>query len=183
MGYNIENFVWKWARERRACAFKHWGLNSPRSIPAAKLNLKNGLKSRRALEKQQDLAGAPEVYDKLTDPATILLTTLWILHLITTQSLSSDGWFTLAVGALGMIQNTIAAGTRRTPAALGLPLDEINSVTEEKVFPTLQKADSFEPGVGLALLDVFFPGGLWEDEEMWRETRKKEIALMKAKIN
>ncbi|KAJ6581907.1 hypothetical protein B0H19DRAFT_520487 [Mycena capillaripes] len=130
----------------------------------------------------EDLAGAPEGHEKLTRAATIMLATLWILHLIAARSLSSDGWYILAVGALGMIQNTIAADAKRSPSALGLPVEETTSVTEKTVFRTLQEADNFEPGVGLALLDVFFPGRLRDAEEVWREARKKEVREMKDKI-
>ncbi|KZT05695.1 uncharacterized protein LAESUDRAFT_726621 [Laetiporus sulphureus 93-53] len=133
--------------------------------------------------KLEDLAAAREVHSRVTAPATFVLAALWIVHLITTESLNSSAWYSLAVGGLGMLQNVIAAGARREAGALGFHLEKGPVVHEKNVFGTLKKveemADDKESavdmgrGVGLSLIPIFFPGGLREDEEKWVKERTK----------
>ncbi|PCH39065.1 hypothetical protein WOLCODRAFT_141087 [Wolfiporia cocos MD-104 SS10] len=111
----------------------------------------------------------PDVKSRATTVATIMLAALWVVHLITVESLSSDAWYSVAIGALGMLQNIIAAGAKRSPSAFGFHWEMVEIVSKPKVFKTLQEAEKIKPGVGLALLPVFFPGELRNDEMRWKE--------------
>ncbi|KAJ6594583.1 hypothetical protein B0H19DRAFT_850245, partial [Mycena capillaripes] len=131
--------------------------------------------------KLEDLANGRIVPSRLTGAASVLLGFGWIAHLMTVQGVENDGWYLLAIGGVGMLQNIVSAGARRKPSALGFHLEpwmvsngkhEISS--EEKVFLALQDAEEVEPYVGLALLDTFFPGGLRKNEEDWRNKKREQ---------
>ncbi|PCH39062.1 hypothetical protein WOLCODRAFT_146847 [Wolfiporia cocos MD-104 SS10] len=116
----------------------------------------------------------PDVKSRATTVATIVLAVLWVVHLITVESLSSDAWYSVAIGALGMLQNTIAAGAKWSPSAFGFHWEMVEIVSKPKVFKTLQEAEKIKPGVGLALLPVFFPGELRNDEMRWKEEKLRQ---------
>ncbi|KAF5378780.1 hypothetical protein D9615_006933 [Tricholomella constricta] len=126
-----------------------------------------------------DLASGREVHSVTTVPMIFLLAVLWLVHLFTVQGIKSDSWYLLAVGAVGMLQNAIASGARRTPGALGFHLDPEEEIHDKKVFVALQKAEEKEKKVGLALVDTFFPGGLRPSEEKWRQDIKARYAAEK----
>ncbi|KAG5645677.1 hypothetical protein DXG03_005515 [Asterophora parasitica] len=113
------------------------------------------------------------VHSASTIPATALLFVLWLGHLVafTMQGMKSGTWYFLAIMAVGMIglfQNAVASGVRRRPGALGFHLDKVDEIHDEKVYVALQKAEDKEKKVGLALVDVFFTGGLNPSEGAWR---------------
>lgn len=116
----------------------------------------------------------------LTSVATVVLAVLWIIHLITVQALNTDSWVSLAIGSLGMIQNAIAAGAKRSPAALGFHLRRAreHTIYNKKSFKALKEAEAVEPYVGLSLLPIFFPGDLRPDEIAWRDGRKAYLASL-----
>ncbi|OCH92342.1 hypothetical protein OBBRIDRAFT_824745 [Obba rivulosa] len=89
------------------------------------------------------------------------------------RGLEADAWYSLAVGALGMIQNVVAAGAKRSPSALRFHLDSLGYVYDMKVFDALKKAEEREPNVGISLISTFFPGGLLPDEEEWKNANEK----------
>jgi hypothetical protein len=126
----------------------------------------------------EDLASGREAPQPYTIPVMFVMAALWIAHLITTQSLSDNAWFSLAIGALGMTQNLIAAGARRKPGALGVHLrEEGPPVHDMKVFKALKAAEARVPGVGFALVSVFFPAGLRkEEEEELKQVGEEQIA-------
>lgn len=128
--------------------------------------------------KLEDLAAGRLTPSLWTSIAAVGLALLWIVHLITVQGLQTDSWFSLGIGALGMVQNAVAAGAKRSAGALGFHLrrDDTKSFYADKVFKALQKAEGIEPHVGLALIPVFFPGGLRADEIAWRDERKTSLA-------
>ncbi|KAF7796993.1 hypothetical protein EIP86_008182 [Pleurotus ostreatoroseus] len=128
--------------------------------------------------KLEDLAAGRHNPSVWTSVAVIALAILWIVHLITVQGLTNDSWFSLAIGALGMVQNAVAAGAKRSCGALGFHLqrDDKRSFSAEKVFKALQIAEDTEPHVGLSLLPLFFPGQLRSDELIWRDARKAQLA-------
>ncbi|KAI0919625.1 hypothetical protein AcV5_001639 [Taiwanofungus camphoratus] len=132
--------------------------------------------------KLEDLAVAREVRSRMTVFATLALVVLWLVHLLTAESLSTDAWYSLAVGALGMAQNAVAAGVRRSPGALGFHLEDKIVVYDKKVFKALVRAEDLEPHVGLELLPVFFPGGLRADEELWRQEKVAQYAKEKEMV-
>lgn len=122
----------------------------------------------------EDLAAERDVRSQCTIIFTSLLAVLWIVHLLVVASLQNDAWYLLAVGALGMTQNVVAAGARRSPGALGIHLEKGEVVHKEKVFLTLQAAEARQQHVGLSLLPIFFPGGLRKEEEDWRQSKLAE---------
>ncbi|EMD36095.1 hypothetical protein CERSUDRAFT_138853 [Gelatoporia subvermispora B] len=115
-----------------------------------------------------DLATGREARSILTVWATFVLFALWIVLLLTVEGLTGDAWYSLLLGALGMMQNVVAAGAERTPGALGFHLEKTADVYEEKVFKALQKAEDVESGTGIYLIPIFFTGGLRPHEEQWR---------------
>jgi hypothetical protein len=115
-----------------------------------------------------DLATGREVLDRRTVPATFILAFLWLVHLFCMTGVESNSWFSLLIGALGMLQNALASGARRHPSALGLHLDLVQTIHDLKVFKALQQVEEAESGVGVLLTDVYFPGGLRPEEELWK---------------
>ncbi len=93
--------------------------------------------------------------------ASATLATCWIMLLIAIGGLAHDTWFLLGVGGIGMFHNVWVAGRERTTAAHGIPLDTDAPVLvndrEGNVMDGLKLAEQKEPGLGLALLKVFFP--------------------------
>ncbi|PCH39033.1 hypothetical protein WOLCODRAFT_46740, partial [Wolfiporia cocos MD-104 SS10] len=127
--------------------------------------------------KLEDIAAARDKPSPVTVPATFALAVLWIVHLLTVEAVETDAWYILCIGAMGMAQNAVAAGVKRHPGALGFHFEpgrekvvrDTTSESKPKVFKALQAAEEVEPGVGLALLPIFFPGELREKEEKWRK--------------
>ncbi|GBE85927.1 hypothetical protein BKA93DRAFT_830681 [Sparassis latifolia] len=133
--------------------------------------------------KLEDLAAGREVHGwaaKVTLYASFVLAGLWIVHLITVKSLAEDAWYSLLVGAIGMLQNALAAGARRSPEAMGFHLEDVGVAYDPKVFKALVKAEEIESQTGLCLLPIFFPGGLHKHEEAWRDERLAQYAKEKA---
>jgi hypothetical protein len=131
--------------------------------------------------KMSDLAAGREVKEKTTVPATLTLATLWLIHLFCIGGIENNMWYPLIVGALGMLQNALAAGARRRPGALGIHLEEVHKVQNDKVFKALVEAEEVEKRVGIMLTDVFFPGGLRPDEEAWKQAKLAQYAMEKKK--
>jgi hypothetical protein len=131
--------------------------------------------------KMSDLAAGREVKEKTTVPATLILATLWLIHLFCIGGIENNMWYPLIVGALGMLQNALAAGARRRPGALGIHLEEVHKVQNDKVFKALEEAEEVEKRVGILLTDVFFPGGLRPDEEAWKQAKLAQYAMEKKK--
>ena len=110
---------------------------------------------------------------------TAVLAACWIVLLIAIGGLEQDTWFLLGVGGIGMFHNVWVAGHARTTAAHGIPLDIENAkcLTDpnKSVMKGLMKAEKTEPGVGLALLKVYFPGRLTPDEDKWWAKKTKRF--------
>ena len=103
-----------------------------------------------------------------------LLTIFCILRLfllIVVAGLKQDAWYLLAIGSMGMAQNVVAASARRTPAAHGLPLEEVDIIEGPKVMGVLKDLEVRYPGTGPSLVGIFFPGSLRDDEERWWKAR------------
>jgi hypothetical protein len=131
--------------------------------------------------KMSDLAAGREVKEKTTVPATFLLAMLWLIHLFCMGGVARDSWYPLIIGALGMLQNALASGARRRPGALGIHLEEVRIVHNDKVFKALKEAEEVEKRVGIMLTDVFFPGGLRPEEEKWKQDKLAQYAMEKQK--
>lgn len=139
------------------------------------------IKSEGCGHNLEDLAGGRITPSPCTTYATVVLAFLWIVHLMTVQGVEHDGWYLLAIGGIGMVQNVISAGVRRSAGALGFHMKEYKSCHEEKVFDTLKAAEEEERWAGLRLLDVFFPGGLRPDEKKWADDREADNKRKDAK--
>ncbi|KAF7796992.1 hypothetical protein EIP86_008181 [Pleurotus ostreatoroseus] len=124
----------------------------------------------------EDLAAGGPQPSAWTSVAVIAFAVLWFVHLITAQGLTTGPWFFLAIGALGMIQNAIAAGAKRSCGALGFHLERKHLIRARKIFTVLQIAEEREPFVGLSLLPIYFPGGLLPEEIAWRNDRMAQLA-------
>lgn len=144
------------------------------------------IKSVKCGLKLEDLAAGRIVPSRLTSVAAFVMAMMWIVHLMTVQSVNNDGWYLLAIGGVGMLQNVISAGARRTPSALGFHLEDWkidpktgNKLTSPKVVLALRAAEEVERRLGLVLVDVFFPGGLREEDEKWRQDKLTRYKLEK----
>ncbi|KAJ7508997.1 hypothetical protein B0H11DRAFT_2270539 [Mycena galericulata] len=123
-----------------------------------------------------DMASGLEVKDRTTIPATLALAVLWLIHLFCTSALETHTWYSLFIGAIGMLQNALASGARRHPSALGIHLEKVNEVQSDKVFQALVKAEEVEKNVGLLLTDIYFPGGLRPEEDAWKRAKLEQHA-------
>jgi hypothetical protein len=92
--------------------------------------------------------------------------------LICVGGLKEDTWWLLAIGAIGMVQNVMAASAPRPASAHGLHLEEIERFEGEKVMKVLQDVEENDHKVGASLLPTFFPGELREDEVIWWNKHK-----------
>ncbi|KAI0324850.1 hypothetical protein GY45DRAFT_1331093 [Cubamyces sp. BRFM 1775] len=135
----------------------------------------------------EDLAGGRDKRQWTTSVMSALLSILWIVLLLTVEGLDGDAWYLLAVGGLGMVQNVVAAGAQRSASALGFhfePLDERRDVVRgDKVMKTLKEAEKRQPGVGLAMLKIFFPGELRPEEQQYWDKKRVEKAAMDMAAN
>ena len=103
-----------------------------------------------------------------TRVALIGLAFLWIMLLITAAGIEADTWFLLAVGGVGILQNVVVAGARRTPAAFGIPLSFDGVIGRTRVMDTLFAVEERYKGVGKSMVDTYFPGGHLREAEKAR---------------
>lgn len=84
----------------------------------------------------------------------------------------------LTLGLIGMVHNLVVAGIPRDPSALGIHLDQIDTIKDVTVSQVLRKTEDRYPLVGSSLVPVFFPGGMrirQEEKEFWaRASRNRE---------
>lgn len=124
----------------------------------------------------EDLASGQGNIDASTDILTratlLILSTLWVLLLITAAGIQSNTWFLLAVGGIGIVQNVFVAGWSRRPENFGIPLDYVNVFGQKKVMDTLLDVEKSYPGLGQSMRDEFFPGKLHPEEvKMWERVQ------------
>lgn len=111
--------------------------------------------------------GYPAAY-LVTQLSCLVLATAWIFFLIAVSGLTQNQWYLMAVGSIGMLQNVVAAGSRRSSAAHGINLREIETFERMKAMDTLMDLEEAYPKCGKALLSEYFPGGgLRKAEEDW----------------
>lgn len=119
----------------------------------------------------EDLANARTTRAPGTVWIVSVLCIAQILLVLVMSSLTDHAWFLLVIGALGTVQNAVAAGVHRDLGTTGLHLEQQGEpVSDMKVMKALQRTEEQEQYVGISLLPVFFPGGLRVDEEEWRVT-------------
>ncbi|KAI6028818.1 hypothetical protein F5J12DRAFT_780354 [Pisolithus orientalis] len=83
-------------------------------------------------------------------------------------------WFLMLVGGIGMMHNVMVAGLPRTPEAFGVPLVFEECILDRKVMQTLMKVEERHPRLGASMLQTFFPGKLYPDEEAFWERKAQE---------
>lgn len=121
----------------------------------------------------EDLATSEGSPDSLTEAWSLASLCLWIALLISVSGIKSNTWYLVAVGAIGIIQNIYVAGAKRSPEALGIHLEHIQSCVRHKVMGALMEAEiacqrySTRRGIGKSLLDIYFPRDIWETERQW----------------
>ncbi|RDB28073.1 hypothetical protein Hypma_001366 [Hypsizygus marmoreus] len=119
-----------------------------------------------------DLASGRVILAWGTREVIAVLALLWLALLVTVSGLRKDTWYFMGIGLLGMMQNVTAAGASRSPEDFGMPIQFYEEFSSPKVMKTLQSTEIRYPGVGAALLPVFFPGVLRKDEHIWWSAMK-----------
>jgi hypothetical protein len=130
---------------------------------------------RRGADASSTIFGLPKSF-LLTQAACLLLAALWIVFLITVTSIKQNAWYLLCVGSLGMVQNAVTAGARRSIGTSGIHLEKIEEFKREKVMHALMDLESAYLKVGKPLVHEFFPseGGLRPNEIKWWKGEKKD---------
>jgi hypothetical protein len=126
-----------------------------------------------------DLAIGRVILGKGTRSIIALLAVLWLALLCTVPAVKDDTWYLMGIGLFGMIQNVAAAGATRAPEDFNIPLEFCGEFSEHSVMATLQKLEIEYPGVGAALLRVFFPFELRPHEVEWWDKTKETKANRK----
>lgn len=121
----------------------------------------------------EDLASSDAVPRRLTSIWFTITLVLWTAMLITVSGIESGTWYLLAIGAVGMIQNTIVAGAPRKPHSFGMPLDYETYCLKWKVMGALMQTElefarryAIE-GVGRSLIATFFSDKIRDTEQAW----------------
>jgi len=175
----ITGLLPQWKKEKWACR--------PESRDSYVLTRGNGaqhaiviLGNKRGLN-LEDLASGQSNIEVTTNTGTrialFVLSTLWILLLITAAGVKNNTWFLLAVGGLGIVHNVFVAGWKRRPENFGIPLEYVGVYGETKVMETLFAVEKDYPHLGRSMRDEFFPGRLRPDEiTRWEEFEKEAEA-------
>jgi len=130
-----------------------------------------------------DLATGRVILARGTREIIATLALLWLALLLTVSGLKRDTWYLMSIGLLGMIQNVAAAGASRAPEDFNMPLEFHTEFSGENVMGTLKILETEYPGVGAALLRVFFPGELRPDEvEWWDNMKKSRVAVKQGQL-
>ncbi len=83
--------------------------------------------------------------------------------------------------ALVLIHTSLIAGAPRDPSVFGIHLDPVEAFVDADVMRVLEMVEQHYPGVGRSMLDIFFPGELWDEEKVrWTEYRKREKEIKAA---
>ena len=97
-----------------------------------------------------------------------ILLVLWASLLITVSGLKNHTWFIVAVGATGMLQNILIAGTPRAPDTMGIHLRSDDKISGRKFMQTLMNLEIRHRRTGAALLPVY-PLYMRKSEREWWE--------------
>lgn len=73
-----------------------------------------------------------------------------------------------------MMHNVMVAGLPRTPEAFGIPLKLEECILDRKVMQALMKVEERHPRLGASMLQIFFPGKLFPDEEAFWKRKAQE---------
>ena len=99
---------------------------------------------------------------------------LWVALLITVNGLRVYTWYLIAIGAIGSFHAVFLSRMNLRPEQVGIPLRYTGIlIVEDRVLLALKEAEEKMPGLGLALLDTYFPRDLPDsDRAFWEESRK-----------
>ncbi|KAK9443849.1 hypothetical protein VB005_02374 [Metarhizium brunneum] len=116
-----------------------WGTRDARKPKTIALTRGNGLQHAIIINGQKDDPNAsdlevlaagrgspPSSSPWLTRCWILVLVILWLALLIFCAGITSNTWYLLGVGGIGMIHNMIIAAAPRRPEALGLPIELCN---------------------------------------------------------
>jgi hypothetical protein len=103
-------------------------------------------------------------------------TVLWVVLLITVDGLRVYTWYLIAIGAIGSFHAVFLSRMHLMPEQVRIPLRYTGiSIVENRVMTALKEAEVKMPGLGLALLDNYFPSDLPDSERVfWEERRQNE---------
>jgi len=92
---------------------------------------------------------------------------MWFLILISLAGIRSHTWCLIAVGAMGLVYNSLLANLKRDPKTRNLPLNLLDTISTRKIMDGLMDLEETHKGCGEALLQEFFPGRLQPEEQEW----------------
>lgn len=102
----------------------------------------------------------------ITYVMSILQAALWLALMASVSALSSNTWYLLVVGGIGMLHNGYLAAMEVNPTHRNLPLKLKETIMTRKVMDGIMDLEAAYR-IGRGLLTEFFPGGLREDESNW----------------
>jgi hypothetical protein len=128
----------------------------------------------------EDLAVAGQMKyrssDILTRLCLAIISILWVSLLITAAGMTTNTWYLLAVGGIGILQNVLVAGWRRDPSALGVHLDFREVIGEMTTMDAILALEAKYTRAGRSLLPIFFPGELLPEEvARWEALNVKSV--------
>ena len=111
---------------------------------------------------------------------SLVFAALWIVLLISIAGYTGRTWYLLGIGIIGILHNAVVAGMKRQPKAFGIDLAYKETFVKRKVIEVLWNLESQYPMAGRALLETFFPGGLFPREKrLWDYADRRAIAWNK----
>ncbi|KAM7216553.1 hypothetical protein V8F06_008081 [Rhypophila decipiens] len=110
--------------------------------------------------------GRPVGY-QITRCVCVIETLGWLLILVSLAGIRSHTWCLIAVGAIGLVHNSMLADLQRSPTARDPPLKLLDTISTRKIMDGLMDLEMTHAGCGQPLLREFFPGTLRHEEEQW----------------
>ena len=113
----------------------------------------------------------------------ITIAICWLALLIAVAGLKRNTWYLLAVGAIGMAQNGIAATVSRADETRGIHIKESLDLRGIKVMDVFMDLECLIPGAGRHLVHEYYPSGTREKhgEKAWWDGRTEEYDGLRMK--
>lgn len=149
----------------------------------------NGRKFNSILPRLDEMASGTHRSHLETRILAGVLAILWVFLLVLVGGLEKDVWYLFGVGFLGMLLNSILAGSPRSSEAHGIPLTALDmnqghglgrgaGGCSPAVMDVLLEVEEHFPGVGHSLRPVFFPGRLRAEHMMaWKHPAVSEKSI------
>ena len=115
----------------------------------------------------EDLAGSMRTPTKKEGRYPIILACGWLLLLFNICGLQRHTWYMMGVGIVGIIHNCLVAGAPRDHSALGIETKKLDTFEGPTTMNVLKELDMKYPRAGYALLPIFFPGFIREEDGWW----------------